>query len=82
MPSRVMTETTASVTELKRNPIQVAASGDGQAVAILNRNTPAFYCIPADAYEALMDHLDDLELVQIVQERKNHSSIEVSIDEL
>jgi antitoxin StbD len=31
-------------------------------VAILNRNEPAFYCVPARAWEALTDRLEDLEL--------------------
>jgi len=33
------------------------AAGDGIPVAILNRNEPAFYCIPAGAYEVLLDRL-------------------------
>jgi antitoxin StbD len=29
-------------------------------VAILNRNEPAFYCVPAKAFKALMEKLEDL----------------------
>lgn len=54
----------ASVTELKKNPMGTVASADGQAVAILNRNVAAFYCVPADRYEALLERLDDLELIE------------------
>jgi len=28
-------------------------------VAILNRNEPTFYCVPARAYETLMDKLEN-----------------------
>lgn len=35
------------------------------AVAVLNHNEPAFYCVPAKAYEELMDLVDDLEPVRV-----------------
>lgn len=82
MPSRVMTETTASISELKKNPEGVVASGDGEAVAILNRNTPSFYCIPAQQYEYLMDKLDDIELARLVSERQGQDTVEVDINVL
>ncbi|MFA0284624.1 antitoxin, partial [Vibrio sp. 10N.222.55.F12] len=50
--------------------------------AVLNRNQPAFYCVPADAYEMLMDKLEDIELTQIVKEREHSEEIEISIDDL
>jgi len=36
------------------------AAGEGFPVAILNRNEPTFYCVPARAYETLMDKLEDM----------------------
>ncbi|MDA9100744.1 hypothetical protein N9J94_05740 [Planktomarina sp.] len=42
MANRLLSDFTASVTELQRNPTGTAASGDGATVAILNRNAPAF----------------------------------------
>ncbi len=38
------------------------AAGKDFPVAILNHNEPIFYCVPAKAYEALMDKLEDAEL--------------------
>lgn len=60
----------------------VANEADGFPVAVLNRNQPAFYCVPAAAYELLMDKLEDIELAQLVQERQNSPEVEVSIDDL
>lgn len=57
-------------------------AGNGEAVAILNRNTPAFYCIPADLYEAMLEQLEDLELNQIADTRAKQKRIRVNIDEL
>ena len=39
------------------------------AVAVLNRNEPAFYCVPAKAYEELMDLVEDLQLGQLADVR-------------
>ena len=53
MAHRVLTETTVSISEHKKNPMATVAAGEGMAVAVLNRNEPAFYCVPAKAYEEL-----------------------------
>lgn len=82
MTTRILTEATASISELKANPMKVALSAHGEAIAILNRNEPAFYCIPAETYEFLMDHIEDLELLSIVEPRKNEASVKVSLNDL
>nr|MDA3869134.1 plasmid stabilization protein [Gammaproteobacteria bacterium] len=38
--------------------------------------------VPAEAYEALMDKLEDVELAAIVEARKDQEEIAVNIDEL
>ena len=82
MPHLILADTSASVSELKKNPMGTVAAGEGFPVAILNRNEPAFYCVPAKAYEALMDRLDDLELNAIADARAGQAVIEVSFDAL
>jgi antitoxin StbD len=82
MTYQLLTETAASISELKANPMKVVASGNGMPVVVLNRNEPAFYCVPADAYEAMMEMLDDLELLKLVKKRQQEKSIKVSLDDL
>jgi antitoxin StbD len=82
MVKTILAETTTSISELKKNPMAVVAQGEGFPVAVLNRNQPAFYCVPAEAYEALMDKLEDVELAKLVAERENEREIEVDINEL
>ena len=82
MAARVLADVAASITELKANPMKVAASAYGEPVAVLNRNEPAFYCVPAEAYEMMIDRLEDLELLAIAKERESEESISVNIDEL
>ncbi len=78
----VLAEVAASVSELKRNPMATVASGEGAAVAILNRNEPAFYCVPAAAYAVLMERLEDVELNAIADARQNEPIVRVKLDEL
>ncbi len=82
MPHLILAETSASVSELKKNPMGTVAAGEGMPVAILNRNAPAFYCVPAKAYEALMDRLEDLELNAIADSRKGQTIVKVKLDDL
>ncbi len=82
MSHLILAETTASVSELKKNPMGTVASGDGFPVAILNRNAPAFYCVPAKAYEALIEKLEDMELNAIADARAGQEVIKVVLDDL
>ncbi len=78
----VLTNKIASVSDLKRNPMGTVKAGEGGAVAILNRNEPAFYCVPAEAYEEMIERLEDAELNAIADARRNERVIMVSLDEL
>ena len=69
MAHRVLTEIAVSISGHKKNPMATVSAGDGMAVAVLNRNEPAFYCVPAKAYEQLMDLVEDLELDRLTDSR-------------
>ena len=72
----------ASVSELKKNPMEVVNNGFGEAVAILNRNNPAFYCVHADMYERLMDLVEDRELLKLAEQVDTKETVKVSINDL
>ncbi|MEI5681129.1 MULTISPECIES: plasmid stabilization protein [unclassified Mesorhizobium] len=80
MPHTILAEVTASVSELKKNPMGTVAAGEGFPVAILNHNEPAFYCVPAKAFEAMMDRIEDFELNAIADARKGEERIRVDLD--
>ncbi len=84
MTFAVLADVAASVTGLKKDPMGTLREAKGETVVILNRNEPAFYAVPPDRYEAMMDVLDDLHLAEIVKERLHHldDAEEVSIEEL
>ena len=62
--------------------MQVVNNGFGEAVAILNRNNPAFYCVPADMYEQMMDLIEDKELLKLAKQVEDEPNIKVSINDL
>lgn len=80
MPNIILSDTSASISELKKNPMATVSAGDGFPVAILNRNQPTFYCIPAELYEKMLDALDDQELAKLVSERSNQQLLDVDLD--
>lgn len=82
MANPIMAATAASISELKRNPMATVMAAGGQPIVILNHNQPAFYCIPAEAYQQLLDRLEDAELNHIADQRQQQAMIMVNIDEL
>ncbi|MBR8319117.1 MULTISPECIES: type II toxin-antitoxin system Phd/YefM family antitoxin [Burkholderia cepacia complex] len=72
----------ASVSELKRNPMGTVAAGEGFPVAILNHNEPAFYCIPAKTWEAMVERLEDTEDNAIADSRAREKVVKVNLNDL
>lgn len=71
-----------SISDLKKNPSAVIEAAEGFPVAILNRNTPAAYLVPAAAWEELMDRLEDIELAELVRARAGEPRIAVRLEDL
>ena len=80
----ILSNYSASISELKKNPSALLNQSEGSPIAILNHNTPAAYLIPAETYEWLMDQIEDIELTKIVLDRmpEKENAIEVDINEL
>ena len=84
MLTKIHAALTVSISELKRNPQAIIDDAHGEAIALLNRNKPTAYIIPAETYEKLMELAEDIELGQIIEQRKSEksSAVEVSLDDL
>jgi antitoxin StbD len=82
MASTILADTTASVSELKRDPIGTVAAGEGFPVAILDHDEPAFYCVPVKAFAAMLERLDDIELNALADARRNEPVIKTPLDAL
>lgn len=81
---QVYTDVVASITALKRDPMgTIGETGEGGAIAILNRNQPAFYCVTPELFEYFQDLAENVELNKIAQERKASGQfVAVDIDDL
>ena len=79
----ILTQQAASITDLKRDPMGIAQASQEGAVAILNRNQPAFYCVTPAPFEYFQELAEDAELGRIAQERLSTlDPVEVSLDDL
>lgn len=78
----ILADTSVSITELKRNPSAVIDAADDQAVAVLVHNKPMAYLVPAQAFQRMLERLDDLELAELVRSRAKERRVKVTLDEL
>ena len=78
----ILADAAISISELKKNPRAAIAAAEGSPIAILNRNKPAAYLIPAKEWEAIMDRLEDVELAEIVRARAGQKRIRVRPEDL
>lgn len=78
----IFADVTVSVSELKKNPTAIMASAQGQPVAVLNHNRVMGYMVPAELYEAMMEQLEDIELIALVKARAEEKSVPVDLDDL
>jgi antitoxin StbD len=82
MTNVLLARKSASVTEFKRDPMGTMRASEGEPMVVLNRNTPAFYAIPVEAYEEIMERLDDKKIREIAAERRGTARIPVALDDL
>ncbi|MBL0451331.1 plasmid stabilization protein [Aeromonas caviae] len=83
MSNQILSATAASITELKRNPMGTLKKGNGSAVAIIDRNEPAFYCVPPELFTYYVELAEDVELNRIADERMTSiDRVSVSLDDL
>ena len=77
---KIYAPTAVSMTDLRRAKIADIVSDS--PVAVLNHNRPAAYLVSASYYEALLDHVENVELSKIVKERRGGKTVKVSLEDL
>jgi len=81
--TQILSNYSASISELKKSPSSLIKEAGGEAVAILNHNKPSAYLVPSALYEKMMDIINDYYLAQQVRERLDYDedeSIKVELD--
>ena len=75
----ILADMCTGISEFKKNPMAVIDNSKGKPVAILNRNQPVFYAVPASTWEGLFEEIEDMTLML---EREGETEIEVDINAL
>lgn len=80
----ILSNYTASITELKKSPTQLLKDAGDEAVAILNHNVASAYLVPSSLYEKMIEIIDEYYLLKELDTRllDNEKPIRVDIDEL
>lgn len=79
MVDMVLSNAIISITDLKKNPMQVQELFP--AVCVLNRNKPAFYCVSPECYEKLLEIENDVRLNESIAEISASKRIRVEFGE-
>lgn len=79
---RIEADLAVSISDLKRNPAGVMKAAEVQAVAVLNHNKVVGYVISPEAWDGILESLDDLRSIELAHERRNQKGVEVSLDDL
>ena len=79
---RVEANVAVSVSDLKKSPTAVLEQANGESIAVLNHNRVMAYMVPAEQYEAMMERLDDLALIDLVNARSTEIPVKVDLDDL
>jgi antitoxin StbD len=77
----ILARASIGISELKANPTAAIEKATGP-VAVLNRNKPVAYLIPAATWEAIWEHLEDIDLAKIVKERAGENAVSVKLEDL
>ena len=80
----ILSNYSASITELKKSPSKILEEAGEEVVAILNHNKPSAYLVPSKQYEKMMEILEDYFLSLEIKERlsENEKPIKVNLDDL
>lgn len=79
---RVEANIAVSITDLKKRPSAILDEAEGQAVAVLNHNRIIAYMVSAEAYEEMLELIDDFYLAEIIEKRAGEKGEPVILDDL
>lgn len=82
MVNQIFSRYVTSISDFQQNPLEAMNNANGETVAVLSQDKPAFYCIPSSLYEQMLEMLEDQALIQLVEERENEPRVKISLQEL
>ena len=79
---QILSDSSISISELKRNPGAVIDEAGDEPVAVLTHNKPSAYLVPAATWRRMLERLEDLELAELVRARAKERKVRVKLDDL
>ena len=79
---QILSDSSISISELKRNPSAVIDEAGDEPVAVLTHNKPSAYLVPAATWRRMLERLEDLELAELVRARAKERKVKVKLDDL
>lgn len=73
---------TLSITELGHSTKAVVDAAKTAPIAVTDDSGTVAYLVPANLFEEMLEALEDMELAEIVKERRGGPTRKVSLDEL
>ena len=65
----LLADLTVSMSDFKKNPAKVLREAKAQPVAVLNHNKAAFYMVDPVLFKALIDEVEDAQLMPLLRAR-------------
>jgi antitoxin StbD len=80
----ILASRSISISDFKKNPARAVREAGAHPIAVLSHNRPAFYLVEPRLFEALVEHLEDIELAELAAKRlkSGERSIPVGLDDL
>jgi antitoxin StbD len=80
---QLLATATVSMTDFKKNPAKVLRDAGHEPVAVLSHNKPAFYMVDPVLFEALLDEVEDAQLMPLLKERIERGDfVDVNLNDL
>ncbi len=82
----LLTDLTICMSDFKKNPAKVLRDAGTRPVAVLNRNKAAFYIVDPELFEALIDEVDNAQLLPLLKARiasaaqGNYTEVDIDSD--
>lgn len=65
----LLSDLTISISDFKKNPAKALRDAQAKPVAVLSHNKPAFYMVDPLLFEALLDEVEDAQLMPLLKLR-------------
>ena len=79
---KLESQNSISIGQFSKDPMKAVEVFSGSALCVTQSGKPAFYCVMPNAFETMMELLDDAEFCALAQEREAGHFVDIDLNEL